>query len=171
MGSVYGFYMQGKPANPDRTVVVPRCFKCGTTDRKLRRALCAPCYEQWLLQRPIGVGAACLRCGDRRRAHLRHFELVRGFVVLCHNCVAEAAALAPLPRSAEGLLERLSRERREGERRQAQAPEPGANMNRSTAPERRRKERRVGARDLFDATDLVVEEIEDGELTGIRPRV
>lgn len=164
--------MQIKPGSPDRTVVAPRCFKCGDTNRKLRRALCAPCYEQWLLQRPIGVGATCLRCGDRRRAHLRHFELVRGFVVLCHNCVAEAAALAPLPRSAEGLLEQLSRERRQGERRQeAHGPEPETSMNRSAGPERRRRERRVGARDLFDATDLVVEEIEEGELTGIRPRV
>jgi hypothetical protein len=97
---------------------------------------------------------------------------VRGFVVLCHNCVAEAAMLVPLPRSAEGLLEQLSRERRQGERRHgAHGLEPGMGMNKSAGPERRRGERRVGARDLFDATDLVVEEIEEGELTGIRPRV
>jgi hypothetical protein len=114
--------------------------------------LCSNCYEAWLQARPIGAGASCLCCGDRRRVHLRYFELAWGFIVLCHNCAARAAAVRPLPRTPEGLVSRLTRDRRHGERRK----QP---MSRTTEQKDRRHlpDRRVGLRDLFDATDLAVE--------------
>ncbi|MCS6914362.1 MAG: hypothetical protein RMK29_06455 [Myxococcales bacterium] len=125
--------------------------------------LCSNCYDEWLRTRPVGLGARCQSCGDRRRVHLRHFELQRGFVVLCHNCTARAQALPLLPRSPEGLLERLQRERRCGERRRlAQGPQ---------GPERRVRERRLGARDALDVTEFAVEELDaavaDSEVTRI----
>lgn len=109
------------------------------------------------------MGARCQSCGDRRRIHLRHFELQRSFVVLCHNCTARAQALPLLPRSPESLLERLQRERRCGERRRlAQGPR---------GVERRLRERRLGTRDVLDATEFAVEELDaplaDGEVTRI----
>jgi hypothetical protein len=74
--------------------------------------------------RPVGVGAGCAGCDDRRRVHLRHYEV--GFrsntpggrwLVLCHNCAAEADKMEPQPRSIEGLKMRLQRNRRWGDRR------------------------------------------------------
>lgn len=125
--------------------------------------LCAGCYDQWLRDKPIGVGAACQCCGDRRRLHLRFFELQRSFVVLCHNCTARAQAM-PAQRSAEALLERLGRERRQRDRRRGEHAPAGTERRRVT-------DRRVGARDLFDATELAVEEaaepFADGEVTRI----
>lgn len=72
----------------------------------------------------------------------------------------------PLPRSQEGLLERLQRERRSGDRRVSQsiadfvAPGFAEGVPAQGVPGERRHriERRVGARDLFDATELATEE-------------
>ena len=75
-----------------------------------------------------------------------------------------AGADPPLAAQRGGLLERIERERRQGERRLQSAA--GGLKER-----RRRPERRVGARDLFDATEFAVEErdeaLADGEVTRI----
>lgn len=72
----------------------------------------------------------------------------------------------PLPRSQEGLLERLQRERRSGDRRVSQSiadfvahgVAEGVPAQGGPGERRQRIERRVGARDLFDATELATEE-------------
>jgi hypothetical protein len=113
--------------------------------------------------RPVGQGAACAACDDRRHDHLRHFELglrqnAPGgrWVVLCHNCVAVAESLTPPPRSIEGLKMRLYRDRRWGDRRAASV---GRGSERAPSLERRGGERRDPLRFVFDASHLV-EEIE-----------
>ncbi len=149
-----------------------RCGGCGEppTDavrRPLRRGRCDRCYDAWVRARPIGQGASCAACDDRRESHLRHFELglrqnaVGGrWIVLCFNCVAVAESLNPPPRSVEGLKMRLYRDRRWGDRRaesvgRGTAREPS--MNRRDPVE---KDRRDPLRHLFDASDLVEELVE-----------
>lgn len=92
-------------------------------------------------------------CGERRRVRLRYFELPRSFVVLCHGCTAQAEALpgGTPPANGEELHMLLQREQRRGARRRGAAPAV------QKGERRRSVERRVGARDLFDATDLAEE--------------
>lgn len=97
------------------------CGGCGQGASQLRRGRCAACYARWVRERPVGLGATCASCGDRRLAHLRHFELRGLWVVLCHNCCARADRLSALPRSVDGLLLCLRRERRQTDRRGAAA--------------------------------------------------
>ncbi len=129
--------------------------------RELRRGRCPVCYEAWVRARPVGVGAICAGCNDRRLFHLRHYELglkqnVPGgrWIVLCHNCVAFADNLHPPARSVEGLRMRLYRERRWGDRRAAAV---GRDSTRDSGLERRGSDRRSSDRNVFDATDLAEE--------------
>jgi hypothetical protein len=111
-----------KPSSP-----LVRCGGCGEPPgdgRALRRGRCDRCYDAWVRARPVGVGASCAGCDDRRHAHLRHYEIflrqnVPGgrWVILCHNCCAVADKLKPPPRSIEQLRMRIARDRRFGERR------------------------------------------------------
>jgi hypothetical protein len=111
--------------------------------------------------RPVGVGASCVSCGNRRHEQLRHFEVglrlnAAGgrWTVLCHNCAASADRLQPVPRSIDALCQRLSRDRRWQDRRYDRA-------HRDPHAERRagdlRHERRHNLREMFDATELCEE--------------
>jgi hypothetical protein len=125
-----------------------RCGGCGEppVDAPLRRGRCSRCYAAWCKSRPVGLGATCNACDDRRLSHLRYFELgVRGnapggrWIVLCHNCVAAAEKIEPPPRSLDGLKMRLLRERRWGDRR---AESVGRPSTRDEKFERREGDRR-----------------------------
>jgi hypothetical protein len=72
---------------------------------------------RWCDTRPVGLGGSCVVCGDRRAAHLRQVELLGAWVALCGNCAIRTHRLEPMPRSLEGVRERLRRERRDCERR------------------------------------------------------
>lgn len=141
------------------------------------------CYQRWVADKPVGLGAVCCNCGERRRAVLQQFELHALWVVLCRNCAALAGALAPMPRSVDGLRLRLMRERRWGDRR-AEAV-TGTRPPRS-GQERRRTDRRVNVREeMLDPSDLVMEieleadyasdaeshEPDDVPITAVHPRV
>ena len=89
-----------------------RCGGCGQSATRTRRGLCAACYARWVRARPVGIGASCACCNDRRLIHLRHFELRGLWVVLCHNCCARAERLTPAPRSVDVLLSGIRRQRR-----------------------------------------------------------
>jgi hypothetical protein len=126
-----------------------RCGGCGAPPDggTLRRGRCERCYDKWVRARPIGIGAGCAGCDDRRRVHLRHYEV--GFrsntpggrwLVLCHNCAAAADAMQPQPRSIEGLKMRLKRDRRWGDRRSEAVGRPSA---RAPWLERRAGDRRA----------------------------
>lgn len=139
----------------DRGVRRRVCGGCGQGASQLRRGRCEACYARWVRERPVGLGATCASCGDRRLAHLRHFELRGLWVVLCHNCCARADRLSALPHSVDGLLLCLSRERRQTERRGATA---GADCWYSPA-ERRGQGRRASdgqAERAVDAEALVI---------------
>jgi hypothetical protein len=143
----------------------PGCHEKLRPGETLRRARCPRCYDAWVKARPIGVGAQCAGCDNRRRAQLRHFE-VGGpgnavgarWVILCHNCVATAETLKPPPRSVEGLKMRLARDRRWGDRRAASVG--GLSTPPPEGERRRGSRRRSDAREIVDASELVLDEDE-----------
>jgi hypothetical protein len=109
--------------------------------------------------RPIGMGAICAGCHDRRIQHLRSYELLARsnapggrWMVLCHNCAAVADKLSPPPRSIEGLVMRLGRDRRWGDRRAEAVGR--TTMGRAPWLERRDGDRRISDRNAIDATEL-----------------
>ncbi len=142
-----------------------RCGGCGEPPlpgRTLRRGRCERCYDAWVKARPVGLGAACAGCDNRRRVHLRHYELLLAanapggrWLVLCHNCVAVAEQLKPPARSIEGLKMRLQRDRRWGDRRAEAVGRPSV---RDGGLDRRASDRRVSLRDAIDASDLVIDD-------------
>jgi hypothetical protein len=144
-----------------------RCGGCGEPpEGPLRRGRCTRCYDHWVRERPIGVNAACASCNDRRRVHLRHYEVGLAqnapggrWLILCHNCAAEADAMQPPARSIEGLKMRLSRDRRWGDRR---AESVGRISRRAPWLERRFEDRRAGGMLLLDATEIpeIVEDLQ-----------
>jgi hypothetical protein len=131
------------------------CEACGARVPALRRGRCPTCYLRWSDARPVGLGAACVVCGERRRENLRSVEFQRRWVPMCHNCSSKTFRLQPIPRTIEALRERFSRDRRWRERR------VGRRDNRLFQGERRVGERReefgLSADQLLDATDLVIE--------------
>jgi hypothetical protein len=148
----------GREPTPFDHLERARCGGCGEEEREgdppHRRGRCRRCYEHWVRQRPIGLGAFCNACGERREGALRYYELRRIWVVLCHNCCARAEALDPQPYSIAGLCLRLHRERRRGDRRSVGA------IPRVLHGERREGDRRLSERNILDATEfaeLVVE--------------
>ena len=155
--------------NPSSAPKAPlaRCGGCGeppAPNLPLRRGRCARCYEAWVRARPVGTGATCAVCDDRRHRHLRHYEIALRsnapggrWIILCHNCAGVAETLAPPPRSLEGLKMRLHRDRRWGDRR---AESVGRASPRSPSLERRDVDRRESLRDVLDASELVEEVIE-----------
>lgn len=148
-----------------------RCGGCGEppVDAALRRGRCPRCYDAWCKARPVGVGAACAACEDRRLSHLRYWELgVRGnapggrWVILCHNCVAAAEKMEPPPRSLDGLKMRLARDRRWGDRR---AESVGRPRVRDPRFERRDGERRRSLHPAYLDEVLVEMEADYEEVT------
>ena len=117
-----------------------KCEACGILASKLRRGRCWGCYSRYVEGRPIGFGASCRLCGERRRAHLKSIELLGAWVPVCHDCAARAARLKPMPPSLPELRDALRRDQRQLDRR---APRP--EIGRSTG-ERRKGERRIRAR-------------------------
>src|SRR5262249_15564008 len=97
--------------------VQPACGVCGARVGELRRGRCWGCYLRWSDARQVGTGAACTVCNERRRDHLRLVELWNRSVAMCHNCATRTLKLVPIPRTVEGIRERLERDRRRRDRR------------------------------------------------------
>src|SRR5688572_17132707 len=100
-----------------------QCEICGARVRELRRGRCWGCYTRWVDARPVGLGASCRLCGERRRAYLKSIELVGAWATVCHNCGARVGALEQLPRSTGEIRAMLARERRATPRRTGPAHE------------------------------------------------
>ena len=142
------------------------CCVCGARVSELRRGRCWGCYAQWVDQRPVGKGASCGVCQEKRRDHLRLVELHNKSVPLCHICAARTLKLGDVPPSLEALRKVLSRERRREDRR-------SDGLDQRIFP----RERRVGERrgtphpraagdtdpaiTLPDFDDLVIEVVDD----------
>jgi hypothetical protein len=147
------------------------CGVCGARVSELRRGRCWGCYSQWVEQRPVGRGASCAVCQEKRREHLRLVELHNRSVPLCHICAARTQKLGEVPASLDQLRKTLRRNRREEDRR-------GEGLDRRIFP----RERRVGERRgtpraaragdtdpaifLPELDDLVIE-IEEGDIEEI----
>lgn len=112
------------------------CEVCGSRVVDLRRGRCFGCYSMWADSFPIGLGAACVLCDDRRKDNLRRMELLGAWMPLCYNCSGRALRLHPLPRTIDGIRHELARDRRFVERRTGE-PDP-----RPQPAERRGLERR-----------------------------
>ena len=93
------------------------CTVCGAQVQELRRGRCWDCYRQWAEMRPVGRGACCAVCQERRREHLRLIEVHTRTLSLCFLCAARTLRLEDVPPTLEGLRDRLRRDRRTDERR------------------------------------------------------
>ncbi len=132
------------------------CEVCGAKVSTLRRGRCWGCYQKWQEAQPVGVGARCVICGERRRENLQRVELFGKWLPMCHICAVRTMRLSPLPRSLEGIRQRLERDRRFGDRRSGRAD------SRLIHKERRVGERRavpVEDDDVLDIEDLPIVEI------------
>ena len=147
------------------------CGVCGARESELRRGRCWGCYAQWVEQRPVGRGASCAICQERRRDHLRLVELHNKSVPLCHVCAARTLKMGDVPASLEALRAQLRRDRRADDRR-------ADSLDRRIFPRERRVGERRGIPRLFhradtdptialpDLDDLVIE-IDDGDIEEI----
>lgn len=114
------------------------CEVCNAKVSELRRGRCWGCYGRWAASRPVGLGAACCMCGEKRRDFLRSVELLGAFVPACHNCAARATSLDPMPASLAEIRTILRRERRVAPRRFGKAD------TRVFPKDRRNDDRRLG---------------------------
>jgi hypothetical protein len=94
------------------------CSTCNAKVGELRRGRCWTCYTRWAEQRPVGLGACCAVCDERRRDNLRLMEVQGRTLPLCHLCAARVGKLDLVPHSIEGLRAALRRDRRQLERRE-----------------------------------------------------
>jgi hypothetical protein len=141
---------------------VLRCEVCSACVTELRRGRCWGCYTQWVSARPVGLGARCVTCHEKRRRFLRTVELFGSWKPMCFNCSGVIAQLEPLPRTIALLREAVSRERRKRDRRW------GKPDTRVFVYERRVGERRTVRDDYPDIDDDMIIEvtIEAGEAEG-----
>lgn len=93
------------------------CDVCNAKVSELRRGRCWGCYNRWVDARPVGLGARCCVCSERRRDHLRSIELLGAWMPMCYSCSGRAMTLDPLPRTVAGIREALDRDRRADDRR------------------------------------------------------
>ena len=124
------------------------CSHCGARVKELRRGRCWGCYQAWVGLRPVGLGARCVVCYERRTDALRRVELHGRWLPMCHSCAARAQTLSTVPYTIDGLRRGLDRERRGNDRR------VGAVDARAFPDERRQADRRLNVpRRCTDPTD------------------
>ena len=131
---------------------VETCEVCNASVRELRRGRCWGCYVRWADARPVGLGARCVTCHEKRRRFLRTVELFGAFQPMCFNCSGQMAAFDPMPRTLAALRDAVSRERRKRDRR------IGKPDSRVFRYERRVGERRTG-REVYAIIedDMIIE--------------
>lgn len=135
------------------------CEVCRAHVQELRRGRCWGCYDRWLEARPVGLGACCLTCSEKRRRFLKTVELFGTWRPMCFNCAGVLFKLDPVPPTVEALKEAVSRERRKRDRRW------GKPDTRVFVYERRVGERRAGRDDypMVD-DDMIIEVVVTGDV-------
>ena len=123
------------------------CGTCGAQVIELRRGRCWGCYARWVESRPVGRGATCTVCFEKRRDQLKLVELHGRSVPLCHGCSARVTRLDDVPESIDALRVALRRDRRTADKR------VGKTDQRIFPRERRVGERRNPPRSVFADTD------------------
>ena len=126
---------------------MPRCQACNHTSDELRRGRCLLCYGRWAERRPVGFGACCRFCTERRRDVLRSVEMLGRWTVVCFNCRGQIDSLEVVPQSFYEIRLALKRERRSTDRRS------GKTDSRVYQRERRKSDRRQAR--LADNTLLI----------------
>ena len=111
------------------------CNVCGAHVGELRRGRCWGCYSRLVEARPVGRGAACVICFEKRREQLKLMELHTRSVPICHGCGARILRLDQIPSTVDGVRRALRRDRRDNDRRDE-------GLDRRIFP----RERRVGER-------------------------
>ena len=102
----------------DQTVrATVACNVCGAQVSELRRGRCWGCYARWAESRPVGRGAVCTLCFEKRRDQLKLVELHGRSLPLCHGCGARVGRLSVIPTTIDGIRRALRRDRRDGDRR------------------------------------------------------
>lgn len=149
------------------------CEVCSAKVSELRRGRCWGCYAKWVDARPVGVGAKCITCTEKRRRVLRNVELFGQWRPMCFNCSGQMLSLDPMPETIVALRQAISRERRHLDRRY------GKPDTRVFRYERRVGERRTVREALMPIDDEMIIEVtvenNDGmdfeDLTTIREMV
>lgn len=128
------------------------CSVCRASVQELRRGRCWGCYARWVGARPVGLGARCVTCDEKRLRFLKMVELFGAWRPMCFNCDGQIAQLDPMPLTLEAVRLAVSRERRRRDRR------IGKPDTRVFQYERRVGERRTG-RDGYPSIedDMIIE--------------
>jgi hypothetical protein len=124
------------------------CGTCGAQVIELRRGRCWGCYTRWVESRPVGRGATCTVCFEKRRDQLKLIELHGRTMPMCHGCSARVLRMDDVPETLDELRVALRRDRRIADKR------AGIKVDQRIFPrERRVGERRTPPRSAFADTD------------------
>jgi hypothetical protein len=129
------------------------CEVCRARVSELRRGRCWGCYERWVEARPVGFGARCLVCPEKRRRFLKSVELFASWRPMCFNCAGVLSQLDAIPKTLEAIKAAIDRERRRRDRRW------GKPDSRVFVYERRAGQRRSGRDDGPTVEDDMVIEV------------
>lgn len=143
-----------------------KCEVCAATVTELRRGRCWGCYNRWVDARPVGLGAQCTMCGERRRELLKSVEILGAWMPCCYNCTARAMKLEPLPQTVGEIRDALTRDRRRRPRRGGK--KDTRVFKRDRRNDDRRTVRKLGDDDFVAIDDEMIVEIEElaAELSG-----
>lgn len=133
------------------------CEVCNARVNELRRGRCWGCYSRWVESRPVGLGARCITCNEKRRRVLRAVELFGAWQPMCFNCAGQLLTMSPVPATIAELRQAVSRERRRVDRR------IGKPDTRVFRYERRVGERRTTREDLMPIDDEMIIEVSAGD--------
>ncbi len=145
-----------------------KCDVCGADVSELRRGRCWGCYTRWVESRPVGFGACCVMCGERRRDNLRSIELLGSWVPCCHNCSGRIHKLQSLPETMGAIRTVLTRDRRFNFRRLRSKIDDRV-FPRDRRQDDRRRVRALGTDDMVVIDDEMIQGIEKlaEELAGV----
>jgi len=129
------------------------CDVCATRTDSLRRGRCAPCYMRWSQHRPVGLGAECVVCSDRRCEFLQSVEFQQKWLPMCHNCSGRVARLDPMPQRLDVVRELLKRDRRDDDRRAGAADPRLIPLNRRGKSRRTMLTKTMSDRAVMGRTD------------------
>ena len=118
------------------------CGVCGAAVTELRRGRCWGCYSRWAESRPVGRGAACTICQEKRRNQLKLVELKGRSLPFCHGCAAQVLRMLEMPDSVDELRHDLRRERREPTAATARSTSASSRANAGWASDAARRARR-----------------------------
>jgi len=141
-----------------------KCEVCNAEVSELRRGRCWGCYNRWVEARPVGLGAHCCVCGERRRTQLRGVELLGSWMPMCYGCSGRSMRLTPMPQTLDGIRGALQRDRREDDRRGRKKD------TRVFQYDRRNGDRREGRPDVDEGWFLIDDDmiVDEAELEGGR---